>query len=65
MRKPEAPCRDCEDRTLGCHATCKRYESYVDSKEEYAALIYNKRRQADACIEWSPARRKSLLGKKK
>lgn len=32
--KPVPPCRRCEERTMGCHASCERYREY---KEEVAA----------------------------
>ena len=28
MPKANAPCRDCSDRTVGCHATCEKYAKY-------------------------------------
>lgn len=29
----KAPCKDCPDRQLGCHSTCKRYLTYKESCE--------------------------------
>lgn len=26
----KSPCRDCEDRTVGCHANCDRYKTFAD-----------------------------------
>lgn len=30
-----APCRDCQDRVLKCHATCERYLEYRQKRDEY------------------------------
>ena len=47
MMTMQAVCRDCELRTVGCHATCKAYiearEAYTDAvkeinKKKYAAF---------------------------
>lgn len=32
MIKP--PCKNCQDRTIGCHATCENYISYKKKLEE-------------------------------
>lgn len=29
MKKPIAPCYKCEERHIGCHATCERYLEYA------------------------------------
>lgn len=29
-----APCKDCPDRVVGCHSTCKRYTEYAKEREE-------------------------------
>lgn len=29
MKNPEAPCYKCEDRVVGCHGTCERYQEYA------------------------------------
>ena len=38
-----APCKDCEDRQIGCRATCEKYLEYKAKAEEIA-----KRQRADA-----------------
>ena len=30
-----APCKDCPDRSLGCHASCSKYISYRKMQDEY------------------------------
>lgn len=27
-----SPCKNCEDRELGCHSTCERYIAYTDAR---------------------------------
>ena len=29
----DIPCKDCEERTSECHATCKRYARYAKARE--------------------------------
>lgn len=29
-----APCKDCEDRELGCHSHCIAYKKYKDEREK-------------------------------
>lgn len=29
-----APCKDCEDRELGCHSHCIAYRKYKDEREK-------------------------------
>lgn len=28
-----APCKNCKDRTLYCHSSCKRYEVFEDERQ--------------------------------
>lgn len=30
-----APCKDCPDRSLGCHASCGKYIEYRKTQDEY------------------------------
>ena len=34
MRKPIAPCYKCEERQLGCHSSCERYQEYAGIVEQ-------------------------------
>lgn len=29
-----SPCKDCQDRYIGCHAVCKLYREYVKEMED-------------------------------
>ena len=44
MRKPQGPCRGCEDRAEGCHAKCERYETFREELREYQRKVYQERR---------------------
>ena len=35
MSKPNAPCKDCEFRQVGCHSTCELYKDYELAKIKY------------------------------
>lgn len=45
-----APCKDCEERVLGCHSTCAKYIAFNESREiarkknheEVMANVYSK-----------------------
>lgn len=37
-----APCMNCEEKALGCHSKCKRYQAYKEYREEI-----NQRRRND------------------
>ena len=39
----DAPCRDCKDRAVGCHAKCERYMEWLRIRqEEKNAILANK-----------------------
>lgn len=33
--RPNAPCKDCPDRVLGCHAICEKYIIFKEKLNEY------------------------------
>ena len=37
-----APCKNCKQRKIGCHITCKAYLNYKDIKETEKQIILNK-----------------------
>lgn len=37
----QPPCKDCENRAVGCHSECKLYKKY---KDELTAVWYYKKR---------------------
>lgn len=30
----KSPCKECEDRILGCHADCERYKEFQKDREQ-------------------------------
>lgn len=42
MSKPQPPCKDCTNRTMGCHSTCELFKDY-----EAAKIRYNEERNKD------------------
>ena len=36
-------CKDCTERTLGCHSTCKQYAAFIAENEERKNVIYKNR----------------------
>ena len=39
----ECPCRDCNERVLGCHSICLKYANWSRLNEEEREMIYNKK----------------------
>lgn len=49
-RKSHAPCLDCPDRHVGCHAECERYANYKaarDAEREAAHRAYMAENEAE------------------
>lgn len=44
MKRPIAPCKDCDSRSIGCHAVC---EKYIKFNKECEALRKEKQRIAE------------------
>ena len=34
LPRQAAPCKDCQDRELGCHGKCARYQEYWNVQEK-------------------------------
>ena len=43
----DAPCKYCEDRSLGCHATCSKYIEYAKYAEEQRQKRHKRQRVVD------------------
>ena len=48
---PQAPCKECKDRILGCHSTCKKYLSYRKELNNYNAMVKNEKLLEKALTE--------------
>jgi hypothetical protein len=58
-----APCKDCQERHIGCHAECERY---IKFKEESAEIEKRRRADVEAWIdfkEYKKSKHKRLGGK--
>ena len=33
--QPQSPCKDCQDRHMGCHSTCQLYIDYDVANKRY------------------------------
>ena len=39
-KREASPCKDCGDRTVGCHGACEKYQAYCEkNKEDYQKRI--------------------------
>lgn len=39
-----SPCKDCPDRSIGCHSSCEKYLKYVEIHDKERAEIHHKKR---------------------
>ena len=42
MKMPAQPCHDCEDRHVGCHGTCEKYNKWHEEFWKYKRMIFKK-----------------------
>lgn len=45
------PCKDCEDRCVGCHSICERYKEFVSEYEKVKKFI--KEQTPSTLNKWS------------
>lgn len=57
----KAPCKDCTERHMNCHADCIKYKNWRAEYDEYARKIAEKQR-ADICIA---AEKKAVIHSKR
>ena len=55
-------CKDCTERTPGCHAKCERYAEFKRKKEEINEQIRQAKAPNYEHVSWSPTRRKRVKG---
>ena len=46
MKQPNAPCKGCNDRKIGCHAECERYSEFGRNRRIWLDEIRNEKRSA-------------------
>lgn len=42
-RKPDAPCKGCSDRFLGCHGCCQKYADWVREEKTITDKILSEK----------------------
>ena len=42
MPEAKAPCKDCEERCLGCHATCEKYAAFKKDRGKFTRDLKKK-----------------------
>ena len=43
--KPQSPCLECEEREIGCHAQCEKYEEYRSELEAWKQTVKAKKEE--------------------
>ena len=46
MKKPKAPCKECEKRTADCRITCEEWEKYEEQKAIYKDLVLTEKKKS-------------------
>lgn len=41
--KPQSPCRNCEERKVGCHSECEKYISFSESLRKWNDIVAEER----------------------
>ena len=60
----KAPCYNCEDRQIGCHAKCERYQSFSDArKAENAKRLHESRIDGESTAQKARQRSRSRAKK--
>lgn len=53
MPNPNSPCKDCENRVVGCHGKCEKYKAFVVERVKLCQQNYEQRekeRQAETVL---------------
>lgn len=40
MKEPLSPCKDCNNRFLGCHSSCERYLDYKSEHDKFKQKVF-------------------------
>lgn len=43
--RPQAPCKDCENRHMGCHSSCQLYLDYKKRNDKHREEDYQRREE--------------------
>lgn len=41
IKQPNAPCKNCSDRVVGCHAKCEKYIAWKNNYQEINTRLFN------------------------
>lgn len=64
MRKINSPCKSCEKRFVGCHATCKDYEDYRSVLTARFKLIQAEKRKNNILNDYEMKKAERLAKRK-
>ena len=53
MSNLKQPCKDCVDREIGCHSTCKAYTEWVKAHNTERELVNKKRNTEGMLTDYS------------
>lgn len=59
-----APCKDCQDRVLGCHSVCEKYKTFLVENEKRKEAIW-KDKEINEHFKHIASMRRVLRQKKK
>lgn len=61
MPKPNAPCKDCQRRQVGCRTDCTEWQQYEKEKAVYSGEVFEKyKRECEICQYKKAGRSKYL-----
>lgn len=47
-----APCKDCDKRSVNCHSTCTGYKEYLEKHNEELDMMHNDRKDLVTHLEY-------------
>jgi len=65
--RPESPCKNCQDRYLGCHSHCIAFKAYKDADEKEKSKIYQGRKEHSFLYGrtvWTEGKRRAIRAEK-
>ena len=48
QKETKMPCKDCKDRTLGCHSSCQRYLDVCEKRNDEKQVVFVNRMKDSA-----------------
>lgn len=50
MQRPTSPCKECEEREVGCHGRCEKYQAYRSELDKVTQVI-REQKEAEAVTD--------------